>query len=64
MRRDTSARRPTVAARVREEFEVTQPTPSFDSRWLSPRFGDSIRPYVFAQDVLFDYLPYVFAFLR
>jgi hypothetical protein len=61
--RDALARRPTVAARVRVEFDASQPTLGFVSGWLGLSLGDSICPYKFARDGLFGSLPSAFAFL-
>jgi hypothetical protein len=63
MRRDALARRPTVAARVRKEFEATQPIPGFDSEWLDPHLGDSVHPYKFTRDRIFGSLPSALASL-
>jgi hypothetical protein len=53
MRRDPSAWRPTVAARVHGEFEVTQPTLDPEFGWLGPCLGDSVRPYKYVRGGLF-----------
>jgi hypothetical protein len=63
MRRDALARRPTVVARVRVEFEATQPTLGFVSGWLDLSLDDSIHPYKFTRDGMFGSLHSAFAFL-
>jgi hypothetical protein len=63
MRQDALAHRPTIAVHVRVEFEVTHPSLGLHSGQLSPRFGDSARPYKFAREGLFGSLPPALAFL-
>jgi hypothetical protein len=63
MRQDTLARRPTVAALVRVEFDVTHPSSGLHSGRLDPCFDDSACPYKFAREGLFGSLPPALAFL-
>ena len=63
MRRDTLARRPTVASRVRVEFKATHLSLGLHSGWLGPRLGDSARPYKFTREGLFGSLLPALAFL-
>lgn len=50
MRWGTTTHRLSVAMRVRVEFEETKPIPGFDSGELGLGLGESVSPYILAQE--------------